>query len=112
MLKHTIWEDTVGYGAAEFVFPDDDKITGNIFAGSGGFTVTDNELRQTLFNMPMDVTTLSKHRFGMFLEVFRFVYDLLGMHLSIRRAYCETFLQKCEQFVKYFSSVKDSKYRL
>ena len=33
MLKHTIWEDTVGYGAAEFIFPDDDKITGNIFAG-------------------------------------------------------------------------------
>ena len=74
--------------------------------------MTDNELRQTLFNMPMDLTMLSKHRFGMFLEVFRFVYDLLGMHLSIRRAYCETFLQKCEQFVKYFSSVKDSKFRL
>ena len=54
--------------------------------------MTDNELRQTLFNMPMDVTMLSKHRFGLFLEVFRFIYDLLGMHLSIRRAYCETFL--------------------
>ena len=60
----------------------------------------------------MDVTMLSKHSFGMFLEVFRFIYDLLGMHLSIWRAYCETFLQKCDQFVKYFSSVKDSKLRL
>ena len=45
MLKHTVFENTPGMGAAEFVFPDDDKLTGNIFAGSGGFTVTDNELR-------------------------------------------------------------------
>ena len=33
MLKHTIAEETAGYGAAEFVFPDDEKLTGNIFAG-------------------------------------------------------------------------------
>ena len=112
MLKHTIWEETAGHGASEFVFPDDEKLTGNIFAGEGGFTVTDNELRQTLLNMPMDISTLGKHRFGMFLEVFRFIYDLLGMHLSIRRAYVDTFLSKCEQFVKYFQSVKDSKVRL
>lgn len=30
----------------------------------------------------------------MLLEVFRFIYDLLSMHLSIRRAYYETFLAK------------------
>ena len=45
----------------------------------------------------MEVAALSKHRFGMFLEVFRFVYDLLGMHLSLRKAYCETFLEKTRQ---------------
>ena len=45
MLKHCIAEDTAGYGASEFVFPDDEKLTGNIFMGEGGFTVTDNELR-------------------------------------------------------------------
>ena len=60
----------------------------------------------------MDITALGKHRFGMFLEVFRFIYDLLGMHLQIRKAYVDTFLSKCDQFVKYFQSVKDSKVRL
>lgn len=30
----------------------------------------------------------------MLLEVFRFLYDLLSMHLSIRKAYYETFLAK------------------
>ena len=112
MLENGVSEETLSYGAAEFVFPDKNKVIGNIFAGDGGFTVTDSELRQTLFNMPMEVAALSKHRFGMFLEVFRFIYDLLGMHLSLRKAYAETFLQKTEQFVEFFASVKESKARL
>ena len=109
MLAHGVWEETLTYRAAEFVFPDGGKVTGNIFAGDKGFTVTDNELRHTLFNMPMEVAALSKHRFGMFLEVFRFLYDLLGMHLSLRLTYCETFLQKTAQFTEFFESVKGSK---
>ena len=60
----------------------------------------------------MEVAALSKHRFGMFLEVFRFIYDLLGMHLSLRKAYCETFLGKTAQFREFFASVKESKARL
>ena len=56
----------------------------------------DKDLRLTLLNMPLEVTTLNKHRFGMFLELFRFLYDLIGMHLSIHKAYFETFITKKE----------------
>ena len=37
MQRHYSFEPTLGYGAAEFLFPDDDKLTGNVFAGPGGF---------------------------------------------------------------------------
>ena len=55
--------------------------------------------------MPLEVGALGKHRFGMFLEVFRFVYDLIGMHVSLRKAYYQTFLQKAAQFVQFFDKV-------
>ena len=45
MLENTVSEETLSYGAAEFVFPDKGKVIGNIFEGDGGFTVTDNQLR-------------------------------------------------------------------
>ena len=45
MLENTVSEETLSHGAAEFVFPDKTKVIGNIFAGDGGFTVTDSELR-------------------------------------------------------------------
>lgn len=48
----------------------------------------------------------------MFLELFRFLYEFLAMHLTIRKTYLETFLKKCKQFVGFFKSVKDSKKRL
>ena len=54
----------------------------------------DKDLRFTLMNIPLDVTAINKHRFGMFLELFRFLYDLVGMHLSIHKAYFETFIAK------------------
>lgn len=65
-----------------------------------------------MLNIPLEVFTLNKHRYGMFLEVFRFLYDLLNMHLSIRKAYYETFLAKSTQFDQFFQSVKDTKHRL
>jgi hypothetical protein len=55
---------------------------------------------------------MNKHRFGMYLELFRFLYEFLAMHLTIRKTYLETFLKKCKQFVGFFKSVKDSKKRL
>ena len=54
---------------------------------------------------------MNKHRFGN-LELFRFLYEFLAMHLTIRKTYLETFLKKCKQFVGFFKSVKDSKKRL
>ena len=59
--------------------------------------------------MPLEVFTVNRHRFGMFLEVFRFLYDLMSMHLTIRKSYYDTFLAKVKQFTKYFYSVKDTK---
>ena len=94
MLKNTIREDSVWRGAAEFIFNDTEQITGNIFGSQRGYRVVDPYLKQTLLNMPLEVFTVNKHRFAMLLEVFRFLYDLLSMHLSIRKAYYETFLAK------------------
>lgn len=94
MLQNIVSEECLTYGAAEFVFPDDDKLTGNIFAGNSGFSVVDPHLRQTLLNMPIEAAAVNKHRFGVYLELFRFIYDILGMHLAIRKSYLETFLTK------------------
>ena len=41
MLENTVSEETLSFRAAEFVFPSKDKITGNVFAGEGGFSVSD-----------------------------------------------------------------------
>jgi hypothetical protein len=94
MLKATLHEASINFAASEFIFPDDQKVTGNIFAGAGGFTVMDKDLRFTLMNLPLEISTLNKHRFGLFLELFRYLYDLIGMHLSIHKAYYETFMAK------------------
>lgn len=59
--------------------------------------------------MPLEVTVMNKHRFGIFMEVTKFLFDLMSMHLSSRKSYYETFLAKSRQFHKYFSSVKESK---
>jgi len=109
MKEHSKWEQGPGYGGNFFIFPDGGKLTGNVFAGQGGFTVTDSDFRQTLFNMPMELGFMGKHRFGMYLEVFRFVYDLLTMHMSIRKAYYETFLAKSQQFLEFYKDVKAGK---
>jgi len=72
----------------------------------------DKDLRFTLMNLPLEISTLNRHRFGLFLELFRYLYDLIGMHLSIHKAYYETFMAKKEQFSNYFRSVRKSKSEL
>lgn len=71
--------------------------------------MSDPDLTQILLNLPLEVTALNKHRFGLFYEVTKFLFDLMSMHLSSRKSYYETFLAKSRQFHKYFSSVKESK---
>ena len=109
MKENVAWESGPGFGRCAFVFPDKDKLTGNIFAGAGGFTVADSQFRQTLFNMPLELGFIGKHRYAMFLEVFRFLYDLLSMHMQIRKAYYETFLAKSQQFLEFYKEVKAGK---
>ena len=46
--------------------------------------------------MPVELGFMGKHRFAMFLEVFRFVYDLLSMHMQTRKRYYETFKAKSD----------------
>ena len=84
-------------------------MTGNIFAGLGGFTVADNTFRQTLFNMPMEVGFVGKHRFAMFLEVFRFLWDMLNLHMNVRKIYYKTFIAKSKQFLEFYKEVKAGK---
>ena len=59
--------------------------------------------------MPLELGFMGKHRFAMFLEVFRYLYDLLSMHMQIRKAYYETFLQKSQQFLEFYKEVKAGK---
>ena len=37
MKENISWESGPGYGRCQFVFPDKEKLTGNVFAGAGGF---------------------------------------------------------------------------
>jgi len=109
MKENISWEETPGFGRCQFVFPDKEKLTGNVFAGGGGYTVADNQFRQTLMNMVVDLGFMGKHRYAMFLEVFRYVYDLLGMHMSVRKNYYETFMAKRDQFREFYVEVKAGK---
>lgn len=77
MKENISWEVGHGYGRCQFCFPDKEKLTGNVFAGQGGFQVVDSKFRQIFFNMPVELGFMGKHRYVMFLEVFRFLYDLL-----------------------------------
>jgi len=43
------------------------------------------------------------------MDVTKFIYDLLSMHVTSLKSYYETFLAKSKQFNKYFSSVKETK---
>lgn len=94
MLNSAVCEDSLNFGSSEFIFVNDSKLTGNVFTSPGGFYVMDKDLRPTEMNMPLQLMTLNKHRFGIFLELFRYLYDLIGMHLSVHKAYYETFIQK------------------
>ena len=109
MKEFLKWDAGPGYGGNLFIFPDGDKLTGNVFAGQGGYQVIDRDFRQTLFNIPLALGFMGKHRFGLFLEVFRYLYDLLTMHLSIRKAYYETFIAKSTQFLHFYTEVKAGK---
>lgn len=109
MLKFSINEKCINFGASEFIFPSFEKSDGNIFVTPSGFHVMDKDMRNTFMNMPLQVWALNKHRYGMFLQLFRYIYDLIGMHLSIHKAYYETFIAKTEQFSQYFNSIKHSK---
>ena len=65
--------------------------------------------KQLNYNMPVEVSTLYKTRYVMFLELFRFLYDFLSMNLIIRRNYFETFLRKASEFVDFFQDIKSTK---
>jgi hypothetical protein len=45
----------------------------------------------------------------MFLELFRFLYDYLGMSLVVRRNYYEAFLRKASEFSEFFKDIKVTK---
>ena len=77
MKENISWEAGPGFSRCQFVFPDREKLTGNVFAGSGGYTVRDSSFHQTLFNTPMEIGFMGKYRFSQFMEVFRYIYDLL-----------------------------------
>lgn len=106
MLRFTVREEYHTRGASEYIFNDGDKLNLNIYTGSSGYQVSDDDLQQTVLNLPLEVTAMNKHRFGIFCEVTKFLFDLMSMHLSSRKSYYETFLAKSRQFHKYFSSVK------
>lgn len=114
MLTSTDIQSIESLGAAAFIYPAPEMVVDNVFKARSdvGYKVTDEEVHQIMLNMPLEIFTTNKHRFGMFLELFRFLYDLLSMHLSIRKGYFETFLAKSRQFEMFFDTVKDCKKRL
>lgn len=97
MLTSTISDESKsGSGALQYIFPAPELVHENIFTALNdkGYRVSDKEIHSIMLNMPLEIFTVNKHRFGMFLELFRFLYDLLSMHLSIRKGYYDTFLAK------------------
>jgi hypothetical protein len=93
MLKHTCTEDFITTSLTEFLYNHEDKLNGYLYK-DGNFRLVDPKHRQYNYNLQMDVYSLYKSRYVMFLELFRYLYDFMGLGLMVRKNYYEAFIRK------------------
>lgn len=108
MLKNTCTEDYMATALTEFIFSTEEKLNAYLYA-DGNFRLSDPAHRQYNYNLPVDVTSLYKSRYIMYLELFRYLYDFLSMGLLVRRNYYEAFLRKAAEFTEFFKDIKITK---
>ena len=72
----------------------------------GNFTLTDPYHRQYNYNLPVVIGSLYRSRFIMYLELFRFLYDFMGLGIMVRKNYYEAFLRKASEFSEFFKDIK------
>ena len=108
MLKNTCTEELLATSLTEFIFSTEEKLNGYMFA-DGNFDIKDPCHRQYNYNLPVDISTLYKARYVMFLELFRYLYDLMALGLVVRRNYYEAFLRKAGEFTEFFKDIKVTK---
>ena len=48
----------------------------------------------------------------MFLELFRYLYDFMGLGIMVRKNYYEAFLRKASEFTEFFKDIKSTKKNL
>jgi hypothetical protein len=108
MLKNTCTEDFMTTALTEFIFSTEEKLNSYLYK-DGNFRLSDPSLRQYNYNLPVDVATLYKSRYVMFLELFRYLYDFMALGLLVRRNYYEAFLRKAGEFTEFFKDIKVAK---
>jgi len=111
MLRFASTEDLFTASLTEFIYSNEEKMNGFLF-GDGNFRLEDPYHRQYNYNLPVSITTLYKSRYGMFLELFRYLYDFMAMGLSVRINYYEAFLRKAAEFTDFFKDIKETKLNL
>lgn len=55
MLQYTMREEYQAHSGSEFIFPDQELMTGNVYQIARGYMIKDEDLHQILLNMPMEV---------------------------------------------------------
>jgi hypothetical protein len=98
----------MGISNVEYLFNSEEKLNGYLFS-DGNFRVRDPSLRQYNYNLPVDITTLYKSRYIMFLELFRYLYDFGALSLLVKKNYYEAFLRKTAEFNEFFKDIKVTK---
>jgi soluble cytochrome b562 len=111
MLRFASTEELFTSSLTEFIYSNEDKMNGFLF-GDGNFRLEDPYHRQYNYNLPLSIIALYKTRYGMFLELFRYLYDFMAMGLSIRINYYEAFLRKAAEFTDFFRDIKVTKLNL
>lgn len=108
MLKYTGSEEYMQNAITEFVFTTEEKLNGYMY-GDGNFTLKDPYHRQYNYNLPVNIATLYRSRYVMFLELFRYLYDFMGLGIMVKKNYYEAFLRKAAEFSEFFKDIKSAK---
>jgi hypothetical protein len=111
MLKNTSTEEFMTTSLTEYIFNNEDRLNGFLYS-DGDFKLRDPNHRQYNYNVPVTITSLYKTKYSMFLELFRYFYDLMSLGLTIRCNYYEAFLRKSGEFSEFFKDIKSTKVTL
>ena len=107
-MKFYVSEPYMNGMGLETIWPSDKKAHYFVLEDAK-FRVENPLLKQVNYNTRLELCSVMKTKYVMFLEVFRFLYDFLSLNLSIRKNYYQTFLNKTKQFNSFFEEINSKK---